>query len=153
MSSCQQAIQQAVCSHVCGHLQKCILYFHIPVFVRCSTLYLYSKPLKGYFKQIIISATSLFQLQVYFNYNFFFNQGFSGGRSLDPSACRARISLGASVHICKELLSLYTYMYRDLGKPHFKKCRVYLGIAQIAIAPPPPFTQTGTLGHFISGPT
>ena len=39
-----------------------------------------------------------------------------------------------------------------LGKPHFKKCRVYLGIAQIAIAPPP-FTQTGTLGHFISEPT
>ena len=39
-----------------------------------------------------------------------------------------------------------------LGKPHGKSCRVYSGIAQIAIAPPP-FTQTGTLGHFISGPT
>ena len=37
-----------------------------------------------------------------------------------------------------------------LGKPQFEKCRVYLGIAQIAIAPPPR-TQTGTLGHFIFG--
>ena len=41
----------------------------------------------------------------------------------------------------------------DLGKPQFEKCRVYLGIAQIAIASPPPFTQMGTLGHFISVPT
>ena len=42
-----------------------------------------------------------------------------------------------------------------LGKPQFEKCRVYLGIAQIAFdpPPPPPFTQTGTLGHFISVPT
>ena len=40
----------------------------------------------------------------------------------------------------------------SLGKPQIKKCRVYLGIAQIAIALPP-FTQTGTLGHFIPGPT
>ena len=31
-----------------------------------------------------------------------------------------------------------------------KKGALYLGIAQIAIAPPP-FTQTGTLGHLFSG--
>ena len=43
-------------------------------------------------------------------------------------------------------------MIVDLGKAQLKKCWVYLGIAQIAIAPPP-FTQTGTLGHFIPGPT
>ena len=29
-------------------------------------------------------------------------------------------------------------------------CHLYLGIAQIAITPPPR-TQTGTLGHFFSG--
>ena len=30
-------------------------------------------------------------------------------------------------------------------------CHLYLGIAQIAITPLPPRTQTGTLGHFFSG--
>ena len=39
----------------------------------------------------------------------------------------------------------------DLGKPPQKKCHFYLGIAQIAIAPPPR-TQPGTLGHFIFRP-
>ena len=29
----------------------------------------------------------------------------------------------------------------QLGKPQLKKCRVYLGIAQIAIAPPPPHSN------------
>ena len=40
-----------------------------------------------------------------------------------------------------------------LGKPHWESCRVYSGIAQIAIAPPPlpPFTQTGTPGHLYLG--
>ena len=36
------------------------------------------------------------------------------------------------------------------GKHLFIRCHLYLGIAQIAITPPPR-TQTGTLGHFFSG--
>ena len=54
-----------------------------------------------------------------------------------------------SSHLLLGGMDIYCH---KLGKPQFEKCRVYLGIAQIAIAPPP-FTQTGTLGHFISGPT
>ena len=37
-----------------------------------------------------------------------------------------------------------------LGKPHRKNISVHLGIAQIAIGPPPR-TQTGTLWHLFSG--
>ena len=38
----------------------------------------------------------------------------------------------------------------ELGKPHRIKISVHLGIAQIAIRPPPR-TQTGTLWHLFSG--
>ena len=39
----------------------------------------------------------------------------------------------------------------SLGKHHYKKISVHLGIAQIAIRPPPPRSQTGTLWHLFSG--
>ena len=37
-----------------------------------------------------------------------------------------------------------------LGKPLSICLHLYVGIAQKAITPPPPRTQTGTLGHFFS---
>ena len=50
-----------------------------------------------------------------------------------------------------QMLMMLQMMQFNIGKPQFEKCRVYLGIAQIAFGPPPPFTQTGTLGHLFSG--
>ena len=48
-------------------------------------------------------------------------------------------------------ISLRAFSAQAVKEAPMKKGALYLGIAQIAIAPPP-FTQTGTLGHFISGP-
>ena len=84
-------------------------------------------------------ASSLSKL--FSSHHFFF------GGFVEPGFGSVRVSFLSEVEVGPE-------SEVPLGKPHWKRRRVYLGIAQIAIAtPPPPFTQTGTLGHFISGPT
>ena len=43
---------------------------------------------------------------------------------------------------------IFIVNYSHLGKPQLEKCRVYLGIAQIAIAPPPPSLKRALWGTF-----
>ena len=48
-----------------------------------------------------------------------------------------------------ECCTLTIWPYK--GSTFQPRCHVYVGIAQIAITPPLPRTQTGTLGHFFLG--